>query len=106
LFSKGRAREAVANNREVVPHGRRQAVKVDLVDLGDRLWGIRCRSGVPDVRGRSDDGEKDIYAACCRSEVTVGHREQLFDAPSPTLIRPKHPFTTLLVKRKEFARLI
>lgn len=52
--------QAVSNDGEIVPHRRRQAVEVDLVYLCDRLWGIRRRSGVPDLRGRGDDGEEDI----------------------------------------------
>jgi hypothetical protein len=53
--------QVVPDDREIVPHGGRQAVKVDLMDLCNGLWGIRCRSGVPDLRGRRDDSQEDIY---------------------------------------------
>ena len=52
--------QVVPDDGEIVPYGRRHAVKVDLVDLCDRLWGMCCRSGSPYLRGRSDDSEEDI----------------------------------------------
>jgi hypothetical protein len=76
--------KAVTDDGEIVPHGRRQAVEVDLVDLCNGLWGMRRRSGVPDLRGRSDDGEEDIYEVFVARRRLWGTESRPLDAPSAT----------------------
>lgn len=63
LFGIAGAGEGVPDEGEIIPHGRRQAVEADFVNLSDGLRGTCRRSGVPDLRCRGDNGKEEICRA-------------------------------------------
>jgi len=81
LFDVGRTREGVPDRGEVIPNGRRQAVKVDFVDPRDGLWRACRRSGVPDLRCGGNHGKEEI----CQQRFRCSSRGGVSsDAPSVT----------------------